>query len=89
MAETRHGRALHERDIVYARDYVINAGGLCNVYGELNSWTAEESMGKAGGIYGCLLQVFGHALAEDIPTSQAADDIARRRISEARRPLDA
>ena len=89
LAETRHGQALQEREILYAPDYVINAGGLCNVYGELKDWTAEESMEKAGGIYECLLQVFGHALAEGIPTSQAADDMARRRISEARRPRDA
>ncbi len=85
LAETRHGKALHERGIVYAPDYVINAGGMCNVYGELNGWTAEQSMEKAGGIYECLFQVFGHALAEDVPTSQAADSMARRRIAEVRR----
>ncbi len=38
VAETRHGKALHERGIVYAPDYVINAGGMCNVYGELKGW---------------------------------------------------
>jgi leucine dehydrogenase len=89
LAETRHGKALHERGIVYAPDYMINAGGLCNVYRELEGWTAEQSMEKAGGIYESLLQVFGNALIEDIPTSQAADDMARLRISEARRLRDA
>ena len=89
LAETRHGQALHERGIVYAPDYVINAGGMCNVYGELKGWTAEESMEKAEGIYECLLQVFGHALIEDIPTSQAADNMARRRIAEVQRVRDA
>ena len=89
LAETRHGQALHERGIVYAPDYVINAGGLCNVYGELKGWSAEESMEKAEGIYECLLQVFGNALMEDIPTSRAADNMARRRIAEARRLRDA
>ena len=89
LAETRHGKALHERGIVYAPDYVINAGGICSVYGELEGWTAEQSMEKAGGIYECLLQVLGHALVEDIPTSRAADDMARRRIAEARRVRDA
>ena len=49
LAEARHGRALHERGIVYAPDYVINAGGMCNVYGEFKGWTAEQSMEKAGG----------------------------------------
>ena len=89
LAEARHGKALHERGIVYAPDYVISAGGICSVYGELEGWTAEQSMEKAGGIYGCLLQVLGHALAENIPTSQAADNLARQHIAEARRLRDA
>jgi acetyl-CoA acetyltransferase len=35
-------------NVVSAPDYVINAGGLCNVYGELKGWTTEQSMEKAG-----------------------------------------
>jgi leucine dehydrogenase len=89
LAEARHGKVLHERGIVYAPDYVINAGGICNVFGELEGWTAEQSMEKAGGIYECLLLVLGQALAEDIPTSEAADRMARQRIAEARRARDA
>ncbi len=89
LAETRHGKALHERGIVYAPDYVINAGGICSVYGELQGWTAEQSMEKAGGIYECLFQVLGLALAEDIPTSQAADSMAFRLVAEAQRVRDA
>ena len=89
LAEARHGNVLHERGITYAPDYVINAGGICNVFGELEGWTAEQSMEKAGGIYECLLLVFGQALAENIPTSQAADSMARQRIAEARRARDA
>jgi len=88
LAEPRHGQALHEKGIVYAPDYVINAGGICSVYGELEGWTAERSMEKAGGIYECLFEVLGHALAEDIPTSQAAEIMARQRIAEARRVRD-
>jgi len=85
LAEARHGKDLHERGIVYAPDYVISAGGICSVYGELEGWTTEQSMEKAGGIYETLFQVLGHALAEDIPTSQAADRMARRRIAEVKR----
>ena len=88
LAEARHGKALHERGIVYAPDYVINAGGICNVYGELKGWTAEQSKEKAGRIYDSLLQIFEYAREEKIPTSQAADDVARRRIAEARRARD-
>ena len=89
LAETRHGGALHDRGIVYAPDYVISAGGICSVYGELEGWTAAQSMEKAGGIYDSLLQIFEHAREENIPTSQAADSVARRRIAEARRVRDA
>ncbi|HUF27378.1 MAG TPA: Glu/Leu/Phe/Val dehydrogenase, partial [Gemmatimonadaceae bacterium] len=42
LAEERHGVALAERNILYAPDYVINAGGVINVYGELNGWGAER-----------------------------------------------
>jgi len=89
LAEARHGKALHERGIVYAPDFVINAGGICSVFGELEGWTAEQTREKAEGIYDCLLQILEQAREEDIPTSQAADSVARRRIAEARRARDA
>ena len=84
LAEARHGQALHDLGIVYAPDYVINAGGLCNVYGELHRWTPEQSRKKAGAIYDTLLRIFNRAKSEEIPTSEAADRVARQRISEAR-----
>ncbi len=80
LGEARHGDDLHARGILYAPDYVINAGGLINVYGELNGWTAERSMRKAGDIYTTLVQIFELAEAEGIPTYVAADEIAERRI---------
>ncbi len=80
LAEARHGDVLHERGILYAPDYVINAGGLINVYGELQGWTAERAMRKAGEIYGTLLRIFELAQTEGIPTYVAADRIAEQRI---------
>jgi leucine dehydrogenase len=80
LAEERHGDMLHERGILYAPDYVINAGGLINVYGELNGWTAERSKRKAGEIYDTLDQLFELAREEGLPTSDAADRLAERRI---------
>jgi leucine dehydrogenase len=80
LAEERHGDMLHERGILYAPDYVINAGGLINVYGELNGWTAERSMRKAGEIYNTLLQLFELAREDGLPTYKAADRLAERRI---------
>ena len=79
-----HGPALHERDILYAPDYVINAGGLINVYGELNDWTADRSKWKAGEIYGTLLRIFELAKADGIPPREAANRVAEARIAEAR-----
>ena len=80
LAEERHGDELHRRGILYAPDYVINAGGLINVCGELNGWTPERSMRKAGDIYGTLLRIFEMADAQGIPTYRAADRVAEERI---------
>jgi len=82
LAEERHGKALADRGILYAPDYVINAGGLINVYGELNGWTPERSKRKAGEIYDTLDQLFELAREEGLPTSDAADRLAERRIQQ-------
>jgi leucine dehydrogenase len=76
----RHGDTLHERDILYAPDYLVNAGGLISVYGELSGWTPERSMRKAGEIYNSLLLLFEIARDNGIPTYQAADRLAEQRI---------
>jgi leucine dehydrogenase len=79
-----HGPALRERGVLYAPDYVINAGGLINVYGELNDWTADRSKRKAGDIYNTLLRIFDRAGSEDIDPHEAANKVAETRIMEAR-----
>ncbi len=84
LGRGEHGAKLHERDILYAPDYVINAGGLCNVYGEIHGWTAEQSKQKAGEIFNTLLRIFERAAEDEIPTSQAADKVAQQRIMDAR-----
>jgi leucine dehydrogenase len=80
----KHGRGLHERGILYAPDYVINAGGLINVYGELADWAPARSKRKAGDIYNTLLRIFALAKSEGIPTETAANRVAEERIREAR-----
>jgi leucine dehydrogenase len=81
---SRHGPALQERDILYAPDYVINAGGLINVYGELEDWSSERAKQKAGSIYDTLLQIYEMAKAEGLDTNAAATRVAERRIGQAR-----
>ena len=82
LHEERHGVELEERGILYAPDYVINAGGLINVYGELNGWSRERAQRKAGEIYDTLGQVFELAKEQEIPTARAADLVAERRIEQ-------
>ncbi len=83
LGRSEHGTMLHERGVLYAPDYVINAGGLCNVYGEIHGWTAEQSKQKAGEIFTTLLRIFERAADDGIPTSKAADRVAQQRIMEA------
>jgi leucine dehydrogenase len=82
LAEARHGEMLEEKGILYAPDYVINAGGVINVYGELHEWSAERSKRKAGEIYDTLEELFELAKSEGIPTQAAADRLAERRIQQ-------
>lgn len=84
LAEPRHGTALRERGVLYAPDYVVNAGGLINVYGELHDWDAERSRRKASEIHGTVLRILEHADRAGIPSSEAADQLALQRISDVR-----
>lgn len=84
LSESRHGTELLKRGVLYAPDYVINAGGLINVYGELNDWNPDRATRKAGDVYNTLLRIFERARDESIPTNEAADRLAEQRINEAR-----
>ncbi len=79
--EERHGRELHERGILYAPDFVINAGGLINVYTELMStYNRERALRLTRGIYLNLMRVFEISRTESIPTAAAAERVAEERI---------
>lgn len=75
-----HGRALADAGILYAPDYVINAGGLINVEDELHGYDAVRARAKAASIANTLREVFARAKAEGVPTSDAADRMAEERI---------
>ena len=83
--EKRDGAALHARGILYAPDFLINAGGLINVYHELTGYNRERAMRAARGIYGNMIRVFEIAKAESIPTYHAADRMAEERIATMKR----
>ena len=80
LAEERHGDILEEKGILYAPDYVANAGGVINVYSELAGWDATRSLRKADEIYNTTLGVFEIAEKDGIPTYRAADRLAERRL---------
>jgi leucine dehydrogenase len=80
LEDARHGEELHRRGILYAPDYVINAGGVINVYGEVKGWLPDQSMRKAGEIFSTLVRLFELAREEAIPTYRAADRLAEERI---------
>ena len=80
LLEERHGAMLQERKILYAPDYVANAGGVLNGCTELFGWTAEQSLSKIDQIYDTVLQVFESAQAQGITTNKAADQLAEERL---------
>ncbi len=82
LKKARHGQMIQERGIIYAPDYVINAGGLINVYSELAGWTLERSKRKAGEIYHTLLTIFELADASGITYAEAADEVALQRVGQ-------
>lgn len=84
LLEERHGDALQAKGILYAPDYVANAGGVINVYGEVVGWDEQRALDKAEDIYDTILKVFDIAEAKRIPTYEAADRLAELRLEEAK-----
>jgi leucine dehydrogenase len=78
--ERRHSKMLKEEDILYAPDYVINAGGLITVYYEYADGTEEEAYEEAEAIGGRLLEMMERAEDEDTTVLEAANRYAEDRI---------
>ena len=76
LAEVRHGEQLKEMGILYAPDYVINAGGIINVSFE-KDYCADKSEAKVREIYNTLLKVFTQADEQNRTTGAVADEMAR------------
>jgi leucine dehydrogenase len=84
LAEERHGDEVERRGMLYAPDYVINGGGVINVYGELMGWDHDRAKRKAAAIYDTMLNLFAISAAQKIPTYRAADHLAEARIDAVR-----
>ncbi len=76
LAYSRNGEDLHKLGILYAPDYVINAGGLINVADELErGYNRERVLRKVARIYDNLKIIFEKSLRLDVPTNIVADQI--------------
>ena len=72
---------LYKKKILYAPDYVINAGGIINVSCEIGSlYSAERSREKTEKIYDIMTDIINVSNKEEITTSKAADTLAENRI---------
>ena len=80
LAEARHGVELMKRGILYAPDYVINAGGIIDVYHERIGFDRAALLKHIEGIHDNLMEVFERARTEERPTGEVADAIAEERF---------
>ena len=71
---------LKEKGITYAPDFLINAGGIINVYAELENYGKSEIIRKTENLYNTTLEILNNADANGITTHQAAFDVAKSRI---------
>lgn len=79
--EDRHGEMLRDRGILYAPDFLINAGGLINCYVELDGYDRARAMATCENIYDRTHEIFSVARSQNITTHQAAEDLAMQRVN--------
>lgn len=80
--EVKHGAMLQDRGILYAPDFLINAGGVINCYAELEGYNRDRAYGYTEKIYDRTREIFHRATAENITTHEAALRIAQQRIDD-------
>ena len=79
--EQRDGQLCLDKGICYAPDFLINAGGLINVYSEINGYNRDDSLRQTTEIYNTTLEILLKAEKEGTTTHNAALKIAKQRIS--------
>jgi valine dehydrogenase (NAD+) len=82
LAHTGVEKLLAERGILYAPDYVVNAGGVIQVADEIEGFNFARARERAGRIYDTTKQILQLASAEGVPPALAADRLAERRMAE-------
>lgn len=82
LDEDKHGTMIKEKGIIYAPDFVINAGGVINVYHELQGYSRDRVISDIKLIYDRLLEIFKISQDQNIHTQQAAKVFAKKRIED-------
>ena len=84
LLEARHGEVLAGRGILYAPDYIVNAGGLINISQELEGYDEARATQRVEHIYEAVKSLISISKRDGVPTNVAADTLARERISAAK-----
>ena len=82
LADPAVGQALADRGVLYAPDFIVNAGGLIQVADELEGFSFERARQRASQILGTTLAVLRAAERDAVPPDLAAERAAERRIAE-------
>ncbi|GMQ94487.1 MAG: branched-chain amino acid dehydrogenase [Acidimicrobiia bacterium] len=88
LAEARDADRLAERGILYAPDFVVNAGGIINIAAETGGYSIEKSDRMVDNIYNNLTVILKTADQLGISTEAAAEHVAETRIEAARKQGD-
>lgn len=82
LDETEHGELLMQKGILFAPDYVINAGGIINCYSELMGFSKKRTLQLTENIYDATRNILKLSKLENISTIEAANKIAEKRITD-------
>lgn len=80
LAHTRHGKILHEKGILYAADYVINAGGLIFAASKYFDTPADRTEQHIDHIHISLMEIFTRSAKDNLPASTIADTLAQEKL---------
>lgn len=80
--EKVHGAAVKAKGIIYAPDFLINAGGIINCYSETLGYNRDLAYSQTENIYNTALEIFKLSASENIPTYLAANNMAESRIAQ-------
>jgi leucine dehydrogenase len=78
--EKKHGKAVMDKGILYAPDFLINAGGIINCSWELRGYNRKAALNQTENIYNTALAIFSRSAKENIPTYLAANEAAEARV---------